>query len=60
MVGVVSFEVLFYVKIGDLVNWFSKSQLEIFLVEYGLNLVLLFCILLVNILFVSLQLIIKY
>ena len=58
--GAASFEALFYAKIGDLVNWLSKSQPETFLAEHGSNLVLLFCILLANILFASLQSIIKH
>ena len=58
--GAASFEALFYAKIGDLVNWLSKSQPETFLAEHGSNLALLFCILLANILFASLQSIIKH
>ncbi len=35
--GAASFEALFYAKIGDLVNWLSKSQPETFLAEHGSN-----------------------
>ena len=58
--GAASFEAVLYAKIGDLVNWLSKSQPETFLAEHTQNLTLLTCILLANILFASMQSIIKH
>ncbi|WP_313035864.1 ABC transporter ATP-binding protein [Acinetobacter sp.] len=58
--GAASFEAFLYSKIGDLVNWLSKSQPETFLAEHTQNLTILICILLANILFASMQSIIKH
>ncbi|MGE8557728.1 MULTISPECIES: ABC transporter ATP-binding protein [unclassified Acinetobacter] len=58
--GAASFEAFLYSKIGDLVNWLSKSQPETFLAEHTQNLTILTCILLANILFASMQSIIKH
>lgn len=58
--GAASFEAVLYAKIGDLVNWLSKSQPETFLAEHTQNLTLLTGILLANILFASMQSIIKH
>lgn len=58
--GAASFEAVLYAKIGDLVNWLSKSQPETFLAEHMQNLTLLTGILLANILFASMQSIIKH
>ncbi|TCB53282.1 ABC transporter ATP-binding protein [Acinetobacter terrestris] len=58
--GAASFEAVLYAKIGDLVNWLSKSQPETFLAEHTQNLTLLTGILLANILFSSMQSIIKH
>ncbi|WP_407307155.1 ABC transporter ATP-binding protein [Acinetobacter sp.] len=58
--GAASFEAVLYSKIGDLVNWLSKSQPETFLAEHTQNLTILTCILLANILFASMQSIIKH
>ncbi|WP_180081007.1 MULTISPECIES: ABC transporter ATP-binding protein [unclassified Acinetobacter] len=55
-----SFEAFLYSKIGDLVNWLSKSQPDIFLAEHSQNLTILSCILLANILFANIQSIIKH
>lgn len=55
-----SFEAFLYSKIGDLVNWLSKSQPDTFLAEHSQNLTILSCILLANILFASMQSIIKH
>lgn len=58
--GAASFEALFYAKIGDLVNWLSKSQPETFLADHKTNLTLLTCILIANIFFANFQSIIKH
>ena len=58
--GAASFEALLYSKIGDLVNWLSKSQPDTFLAEHSQNLTILSCILLANILFANMQSIIKH
>ncbi|TCB50668.1 ABC transporter ATP-binding protein [Acinetobacter sp. ANC 4779] len=58
--GAASFEAVLYAKIGDLVNWLSKSQPDTFLAEHAQNLTLLTCILLGNILFASMQSLIKH
>ena len=58
--GAASFEALLYAKIGDLVNWLSQSQPETFMANHQQNLVLLFCILLANVFFSSLQTIVKH
>ncbi|QQN40845.1 ABC transporter ATP-binding protein [Acinetobacter sp. CS-2] len=55
-----SFEAFLYSKIGDLVNWLSKSQPDTFLAEHSQNLTILSCILLANILFANIQSIIKH
>ena len=55
-----SFEAFLYSKIGDLVNWLSKSQPDTFLAEHSQNLTILSCILLANILFANMQSIIKH
>ena len=55
-----SLEALLYAKIGDLVTWLSQSQPETFLAEHQQNLMLLSCILLANVLFATLQSIIKH
>ena len=58
--GAASFEAVLYAKIGDLVNWLSKSQPDTFLAEHSQNLTLLTGILLANILFASMQSVIKH
>ncbi|UUS66510.1 MULTISPECIES: ABC transporter ATP-binding protein [unclassified Acinetobacter] len=58
--SVASFEALLYSKIGDLVNWISKSQPETFLQQHQTNLTILSFILLANIFFSCLQTIIKH
>ena len=58
--GAASFEALLYSKIGDLVTWLSQSQPDTFLVQHQTNLTLLSCILLANVLFASMQSIIKH
>ena len=58
--GAASFEALLYAKIGDLVNWLSKSEPDTFLMQHQQNLTLLTCILLANILFSSMQSIVKH
>ncbi|MCL6236227.1 ABC transporter ATP-binding protein/permease [Acinetobacter sp. ANC 5579] len=58
--GVASFEALLYSKIGELVNWISKSQPETFLQQHQTNLTILSFILLANIFFSCLQTIIKH
>ena len=58
--GAASFEALLYAKIGDLVTWLSQSQPQTFLAEHQTHLVLLSCILLANILFATLQSILKH
>ena len=58
--GAASFEALLYAKIGDLVNWLSKSQPDTFLAEHRQNLMLLSMILLGNIFFANFQSIIKH
>lgn len=49
--GAASFEAVLYAKIGDLVNWLSKSQPDTFLAQHQNNLILLSAILLANIFF---------
>lgn len=58
--GAASFEALLYSKIGDLVNWLSKSQPDTFLEQHASNLTLLSIILLANIFFASAQSLIKH
>ncbi len=58
--GAASFEALFYAKIGDLVNWLSKSQPETFLADHKTNLTILTFILFANIFFANFQSIIKH
>ncbi len=58
--GAASFEALLYAKIGDLVTWLSQSQPQTFLAEHQTHLVLLSCILLANVLFATLQSILKH
>ena len=58
--GAASFEALFYAKIGDLVNWLSKSQPETFLTDHKTNLTILTFILFANIFFANFQSIIKH
>ena len=58
--GAASFEAVLYAKIGDLVNWLSKSQPDTFLAQHQNNLILLSCILLANIFFSSMQSIVKH
>lgn len=58
--GAASFEALLYAKIGDLVNWLSKSQPDTFLAQHRQNLMLLSMILLGNIFFANFQSIIKH
>lgn len=58
--GAASFEALLYSKIGDLVTWLSKSQPDTFLIEHQQNLTILTCILLANIVFSSMQSIVKH
>ncbi|MQW92555.1 ATP-binding cassette domain-containing protein [Acinetobacter wanghuae] len=58
--GAATFEALLYAKIGDLVNWLSKSQPETFLDQHASNLTLLAIILFANIFFASAQSIVKH
>lgn len=58
--GAATFEALLYAKIGDLVNWLSKSQPETFLDQHASNLTLLAIILFANIFFPSAQSIVKH
>lgn len=58
--GAASFEALLYSKIGDLVNWLSKSQPDTFLEQHASNLTLLSIVLLANIFFASAQSLIKH
>ena len=58
--GAASFEALLYSKIGDLVNWLSKSQPDTFLEQHASNLILLSIVLLANIFFASAQSLIKH
>ncbi len=58
--GAATFEALLYAKIGDLVNWLSKSQPETFLDQHATNLSLLAIILFANIVFASAQSIVKH
>ncbi|OAL79255.1 multidrug ABC transporter ATP-binding protein [Acinetobacter sp. SFB] len=58
--GAASFEAVLYAKIGDLVNWLSKSQPDTFLEQHASNLTLLTIILLANIVFASAQSLIKH
>ena len=58
--GAASFEALFYAKIGDLVNWLSKSQPDTFLANHQSNLTILTFILFANIFFANFQSIIKH
>ena len=58
--GAASFEALLYSKIGDLVNWLSKSQPDTFLEQHTSNLTLLSIVLLANIFFASAQSLIKH
>ena len=58
--GAASFEAVLYAKIGDLVNWLSKSQPDTFLAQHQNNLILLSAILLANIFFSSMQSIVKH
>jgi ATP-binding cassette, subfamily B, multidrug efflux pump len=58
--GAASFEALLYAKIGDLVTWLSQSQPETFLANHQHNLTILTCILLANVMFATMQSIIKH
>ncbi|EEY89802.1 ABC transporter, ATP-binding protein [Acinetobacter lwoffii SH145] len=58
--GAASFEAFLYSKIGDLVNWLSKSQPDTFLEQHASNLTLLSIVLLANIFFASAQSLIKH
>lgn len=58
--GAASFEAFLYAKIGDLVNWLSRSQPDTFLENHSQNLTILTCILLANVLFSSLQTVVKH
>jgi len=58
--GAASFEALLYSKIGELVNWLSKSQPDTFLEQHTSNLTLLSIVLLANIFFASAQSLIKH
>ena len=58
--GVASFEAMLYAKIGDLVNWLSKSTPDTFLTEHKNNLIIFTSVLLANVFFASLQSIIKH
>ena len=58
--GAASFEALLYSKIGELVNWLSKSQPDTFLEQHASNLTLLSIVLLANIFFASAQSLIKH
>jgi ATP-binding cassette subfamily B multidrug efflux pump len=58
--GAASFEAILYAKIGDLVNWLSKSQPDTFFAEHRQNLILLSMILLGNIFFANFQSLIKH
>ena len=58
--GAASFEAVLYAKIGDLVNWLSKSQPDTFLAQHQNNLILLSAILLANIFCSSMQSIVKH
>jgi len=58
--GAASFEAFLYSKIGELVNWLSKSQPDTFLEQHASNLTLLSIVLLANIFFASAQSLIKH
>ncbi|MCJ8512346.1 ABC transporter ATP-binding protein [Acinetobacter lwoffii] len=58
--GAASLEALLYSKIGELVNWLSKSQPDTFLEQHTSNLTLLSIVLLANIFFASAQSLIKH
>ncbi|MEG2358427.1 ABC transporter ATP-binding protein [Acinetobacter sp.] len=58
--GAASFEAFLYAKIGDLVNWLSRSQPDTFLENHSQNLTILTCILLANVFFSSLQTVVKH
>jgi ATP-binding cassette, subfamily B, multidrug efflux pump len=58
--GAATFEALFYAKIGDLVNWLTKSEPSTFLEQHKTNLTILTSILVANVLFASIQSIIKH
>lgn len=58
--GAASFEAFLYSKIGELVNWLSKSQPDTFLEQHTSNLTLLSIVLLANIFFASAQSLIKH
>lgn len=58
--GAASFEAFLYAKIGDLVNWLSRSQPDTFLENHSQNLTTLTCILLANVFFSSLQTVVKH
>lgn len=58
--GAATFEALLYAKIGDLVNWLSKSQPETFLDQHATNLTVLALVLFANIFFSSFQSIVKH
>ncbi len=58
--GAASFEALLYAKIGDLVTWLSQTAPQDFLTQHQNNLIILTCILLANVVFATLQSIIKH
>ncbi|ANF81800.1 multidrug ABC transporter ATP-binding protein [Acinetobacter sp. NCu2D-2] len=58
--GAASFEALLYAKVGDLVNWLSQSQPDTFIEQHATNLTILASVLLANIVFASMQSIIKH
>ncbi|TDM66213.1 ABC transporter ATP-binding protein [Acinetobacter pittii] len=58
--GAASFEALLFSKIGQLVDWLSKSHPESFLSQHATDLVILIAVLFTNIFFVNIQSIIKH
>ncbi|MDU6101575.1 MAG: multidrug ABC transporter ATP-binding protein, partial [Acinetobacter sp.] len=58
--GAASFEALLFSKIGQLVDWLSKSHPESFLSQHATDLLILIAVLFTNIFFVNIQSIIKH
>lgn len=58
--GAATFEVMFFSYLGHLVDWISQSQPSNFLINHQHNLMLLLGVLLVNILFTSMQTIVLH
>lgn len=58
--GTATFEALFFSQVGHLVDWLSASNQDNFLLEHKINLIILTGFLLANIMFASLQSVIRH